>query len=365
MRSSDILDNETGSFIALSRRAGERFDLIQAGGGNTSVKLADGTMLIKSSGYHLSDLSPGHGYTRVDLGAVLRVLDDRPLAAMPDKRQRDAEAAKLLQACVRDSGARPSIETFLHALLDRYTLHTHPLAVNAVACRSDWRDVLARAAGEDAAFVPYGTPGLELALRLKAAVDDHVRLKGGKPRTLFLQNHGLITSADDGEAAMAATDSVLTALEKVIGADLGPYKLTNRISSLINEGGGPPVVSYLSRDSELEQLGRTRRDLFFAPPFCPDGMVYCGPSAVELSSLDDREPVARYRKQYGEAPRVVLYGNRIFFTGLNVRKAREAEEVFKFQVLVLSYAGSSACPLSDEELNYLGNWEAEQYRRKK
>ena len=364
MRSSDILDSETGAFIALSRRAGERFDLIQAGGGNTSVKLADGTMLIKSSGAHLSDLSPGHGYTRVDLGAVLRVLDDPSLAAVPDKRQRDAEAAKRLLACVRDSGSRPSIETFLHALLDRYTLHTHPLAVNAVACRSDWKDVLAAAAGADAAFVPYGTPGFELALLLKTTVDDHVRLKGRKPRTLFLQNHGLITSADDADAAVAATESVLTALEQVIGADLGPYKLTNRISSLVNEGGGPPVVSYLSRDSELQKLARTHRHLFFAPPFCPDGMVYCGAAAVEISSLDDREPVVRYRRQFGEAPRVVLYGDRIFLTGLNVRKAREAEEVFKFQVLALSYAGGGACSLSAEELNYLGNWEAEQYRRK-
>ena len=256
MRSSDILDNETGAFIALSRRAGERFDLIQAGGGNTSVKLADGTMLIKSSGVHLSDLSPGHGYTRVDLGAVLRVLDDPSLAAVPDKRQRDAEAAKRLLACVRDSGSRPSIETFLHALLDRYTLHTHPLAVNAVACRSDWKDVLAAAAGADAAFVPYGTPGFELALLLKTAVDDHVRLKGRKPRTLFLQNHGLITSADDGGAAMAATESVLTALEQVIGADLSPYKLVihcgacmwNRRTMLSRilrcQQAGVPVTNY-------------------------------------------------------------------------------------------------------------------------
>jgi hypothetical protein len=93
-------------------------------------------------------------------------------------------------------------------------------------------------------------------------------------------------------------------------------------------------------------------------------MVYCGAAAVEISSLDDREPVVRYRRQFGEAPRVVLYGDRIFLTGLNVRKAREAEEVFKFQVLALSYAGGGACSLSAEELNYLGNWEAEQYRRK-
>ena len=364
MRSLDTFPEEIDGFVRMSRAAGERFDLIQAGGGNTSVKLADGTMLIKASGFHLTDVGPGQGYSRVDLDCVLGAPEDPEVRSAAGKREKDGAAARRLLDCIVDGGPRPSIETFLHALLDRYTLHTHPLVVNAAACRNDWREVLGAPAGDDAAFVPYGTPGLELALRLKSAVDDHTRAKGRKPRILFLQNHGLITSGDDAATVFAATERIVASLEQSIGADLDQYKLTNRVSALLNGCGGPPIVSYLSRDVELTHMAKTRRQLLFERPFCPDGLVYCGAAAVEIKGLDAREPIVRYREAYGEAPRVVVFGDRIFFTGQNIRKTREAEEVFKFQVLALLHAGGTACSLSAEELNYLGNWEAEQYRRK-
>ena len=43
-------------FIRISKYAGMRNDLGQAGGGNTSVKLDDQVMLVKSSGFQLADL---------------------------------------------------------------------------------------------------------------------------------------------------------------------------------------------------------------------------------------------------------------------------------------------------------------------
>ena len=53
-------------FIKISRYAGMRNDLAQAGGGNTSVKLDDKTMLVKSSGIQLAQVSETEGYTKVD-----------------------------------------------------------------------------------------------------------------------------------------------------------------------------------------------------------------------------------------------------------------------------------------------------------
>ena len=48
--------NELENFILMSKYAGERFDIVQAGGGNSSVKLEDGSMLIKASGFSLSEI---------------------------------------------------------------------------------------------------------------------------------------------------------------------------------------------------------------------------------------------------------------------------------------------------------------------
>ena len=40
---------ELKNFVEISKYAGERFDLVQAAGGNTSVKLKNSEMLIKAS----------------------------------------------------------------------------------------------------------------------------------------------------------------------------------------------------------------------------------------------------------------------------------------------------------------------------
>lgn len=48
-------------FIQISKYAGMRNDLAQAGGGNTSVKLDDRVMLVKSSGFQLADVSENSG----------------------------------------------------------------------------------------------------------------------------------------------------------------------------------------------------------------------------------------------------------------------------------------------------------------
>lgn len=45
------MEKEITNLIKLSKYAGMREDIIQSGGGNTSVKINDETMFIKSSGY--------------------------------------------------------------------------------------------------------------------------------------------------------------------------------------------------------------------------------------------------------------------------------------------------------------------------
>ena len=52
---------ELNDFIEISKFAGERFDLVQAGGGNSSVKNDNGTMFIKASGTCLSEVDENYG----------------------------------------------------------------------------------------------------------------------------------------------------------------------------------------------------------------------------------------------------------------------------------------------------------------
>src|SRR5262245_17824708 len=56
--------------IRLSRYAGERFDLVQAGGGNSSLKSDDHRMWIKRSGISLSDVVSQHQFCLVDWAEI-------------------------------------------------------------------------------------------------------------------------------------------------------------------------------------------------------------------------------------------------------------------------------------------------------
>lgn len=347
-------------FVEMSKYAGGRFDLVQAGGGNSSVKLDDGTMLIKASGLLLSEVEEDRGYCRVDNRMIRAIIDEPGLSAL-ERRRRDAEVAGRVNAAVVGIGSsRPSIETLLHSLLRRYTLHTHPLVVNAVTCRTDWRELLG-SLFSDALLVDYRTPGIDLALELKREIG----LRGGEvPRVVFLQNHGLITSSDVFEEVEELTEAVLAKLERHLGVDLGRYRLATAVARLVNRLGGDRNIACLSEDGALAGLLRTDRDLFFALPFCPDKMVFCGPLALAVRDEHDSGAVEAYLAEFHDIPRVVVMGERLFFIARNQRKAREAEEAFKFHVLALKMAGGDVRCLPPEELSYLGNWEAEKYRQK-
>ena len=66
-----------------------------------------------------------------------------------------------------------------------------------------------------------------------------------------------------------------------------------------------------------------------------------------------------------ELPKVVIFESKLFFIALNVKKAKEIEEVMKFHIMVLAQSSKSNKNfLEEEELAYLSNWEAEKYRQK-
>jgi rhamnose utilization protein RhaD (predicted bifunctional aldolase and dehydrogenase) len=355
--------SELDLFVKLSKFAGERFDLTQAGGGNSSVKLSDGNMLIKASGYLLSEVSLEKGYTKVDNKKLLDIFDNPELLKLKDKKQRESFSKNLVDKTILSSSARPSIETLLHALLQKYVLHTHPVSVNAITCRSDWKEIL-KQMFPASAFVHYQTPGLELSFELKKELELYKKEFSVLPKVIFLQNHGIIVGSDDGEEIFDIYEEVVVKISAFLNLDLSRYKLPNQISSLINTISREPQIAYLSEDRTLYFLLEKNRKIFFTAPFCPDTFVFCGYEALELEDWNDSKSIVDYQKKYSDIPKVILFKDNIFFIAPHLKKAREMEDVFKFHLLVAEALKGNIEFLSEEELRYLGNWEAEKYRQK-
>jgi len=342
---------ELKKLIKISKFAGERFDLIQAGGGNSSVK--DGNkMLIKSSGYYLSEVSDSNGFSVVNNRKILSLLNEE---FSSDRDLNATRASKIIEECTIE-GKRPSIETLLHSMFKKYTLHTHPISANIICASKNWQEILKNIfRDEKFTCVKYCTPGIELALELKK------EMKNSPSDIVFLQNHGLIVSSDNEDEVMELTDYVVGKIDNYLNIDFKRYKLTNKISELINN---KEDIAYLSEDSIINDFLNNTCESFLTKPFCPDKLVYCSIYPVFLSSLDNG-PIKEFYEKYGDIPKIIVYDKCVFFIGKNVKKCKEVEEVFKFHLLTISnIANDQRCFLSEDDICYLQGWEAEKYRQK-
>lgn len=353
--------SEIKNFIEISRYAGERYDLVQAAGGNSSVKLDNGEMLIKASGFLLSDVNENVGFSRVLTAPVAAIVKNENIIFTSNKRQKESLTAQLLNEVTIDKQNRPSIETLLHSLLLKYTLHTHSIVVNMIVVQDKCKDILNSIfKDEEIAFVEYETPGIELAIALDKELQRFEKI----PNIIILQNHGLIITSNKKDDIKFFTEYVLEKIECYLNVDMSKYKITNQISDLFSTINDFLNITYLCEDMFLNEKLNKKENLFLSTPFCPDTFVYCSISPVKLESLKDTKSLLNYKSISHEFPKAIIYDGKLFFRASTLKKAKEMEEVLKFHIMVLEQNENKKLNfLKKEELDYLSNWEAEKYRQ--
>ena len=344
--------------VTLTRWAGERFDLIQAGGGNSSFKTDDGVLWVKSSGVQLANVTGDTGFCSLRREALLALLSALVKNPMTDKQKMDDETAEQTHQAMTGGTGRPSIETLLHAQMRRYTLHTHPVAVTAMASMPDWRELF-MGLFPDALCLSYETPGAALARILYRALE-----KQPDARMVFLQNHGLLISGDGIAEVMDRTEQVVSAVESKLGVDLSSYKRVSALSAWVSDLVGEPLLAYYCNDQVIMDCLKAKPDLLRHGPVCPDQLVYCGPAPLVISSDELPDAVLKeYLSRWRQYPRVVLWREGCYVLAPSLAKCRDAAEVLRFHLLALS-AGKKFLTLPETELHYLMGWSAEKYRQK-
>jgi rhamnose utilization protein RhaD (predicted bifunctional aldolase and dehydrogenase) len=186
-----IKESDISSLVDMSARIGQDPLLVQAGTGNTSIKL-DGVLWIKASGKWLADAQRDELFVPVDLSEARRAV----------KMKRDI-------AETHTGGLRPSIETAMHAVLPhRVVIHAHSINTIAWAVRHDGpQQVADRLAGLLWRWIPYVPSGIALASAIERD------LAGSPGADVFvLANHGLVVcgdSVEDAEALLREVDGRL------------------------------------------------------------------------------------------------------------------------------------------------------------
>lgn len=313
----------------LSARVGADPLLVQAAGGNTSLK-EDGVMWIKASGTWLKDAETRDLFVPLDHAAIMEALAQNDPAC--------ESCTAFVRTDLNSTGLRPSIETTVHALMpQRVVVHVHCVNTIAWAIRADAEQRIAeKLSGFNWAFIPYARPGLPLAGAISS------RMRPGVD-VLVLGNHGLAVAADSVEAADALLSSVVTALTRPLrpAAAVDMAALERLAAGTAYSPAAMPETHALATDPLA--LARGKSLVFY-----PDHVVFLGVGVA--TSFE------------GDPPLVAVPG-----VGVLIRHdAKPAIEPMGRCLADVMRRVEEADPLvalTDEDVDRLVNWDAEKYRQ--
>jgi HAD superfamily hydrolase (TIGR01549 family) len=331
--------NEISSKISalegLSKYCGERFDLVQSGGGNISIKTNSDLMMIKASGYSLSDVSKTNGYT---------IINNKNLKKDLLKNQyNDLSDYNVF------GGDRASIETYMHAILKKYTIHLHPIQINKLLIEKNSATLIEEIFPESY-IMDYKTPGIDTCKKIAESY------KGEK--VIFIINHGLIITTDSYSESIALIKSTITKCEKLIGYDFKKYKMTNVISRAVNSATNEHYVTKLSEDSVIIDLF-IKNPLSFRATF-PDKSVFCGVNFLKTNKLS-KPLIKGYALKNKGVPKIIVFENNVYTVAKSLAKCNDIESILKAHLMVLDGAVNCNFLPRKDEYN-LSKMKAEKYR---
>ena len=328
----DIQD-ELIIFKKISKYCGERFDLVQAGGGNTSVKINE-LMFIKASGYNLTNIDEENGYTVINNKLLLEDIN--------------ANTTKDVIEYNFIGNKRGSIETFMHSFLKKYTVHLHPIQINRILVSKKAIEII-NEIYPNSLIIEYLTPGIKVCNKIREKYNDE--------NIIFLLNHGIIITSNDINHVYNLINDVLIKFEEYQQINFDKYKITNIISKHVNSVFNVSNVSYLCQDEVINKYFTKNMDLFKQNISFPDSLIYCG-----VKNLFGLENIHEYKSLYDEYPKIIIENELIFINSHSLTKCKEIEDVLKSNLFILD-SNFEKNYLSADEICFLNNWDAEKYRK--
>ena len=311
-------------------------ELVQGAGGNTSAKDTTGSMIIKASGFRLSEMTGEKGNETVALNGINEFLLSSEIKNNPDKELKEFVSNKI----VNPQGFLPSMETGFHAVLPHYVVHTHPIWLNVFSCAQNSKHKLDECLNEfeGYCFIPYKTPGFYLS---KAIAEQN------NYSIYVLKNHGLITCSDSKEEAFDLTLRINAYAKKVLGvsntiAQPSIKYISDNVFESNTQGLPTMVLQALTVTDNLSKI------LF------PDQAVFLFNKVTISETLNSSKPVCIHPKT----------GTITYFETENKAIALE-ENIWALCNILHQQQKQDLQPqfLSDTDCAYLLNMDMEKYRQ--
>jgi rhamnose utilization protein RhaD (predicted bifunctional aldolase and dehydrogenase) len=381
------MDEALSQLIRISKKVGKDNTLVQGGGGNTSVKTADGKhMYIKASGMALKDMSKSRGWRRMRLDSVLLIVKDKSIARLETHAREIEVVNRLLLACDdKVTGtARPSVEAHLHGFLDKCVIHLHPSAAGAFVNAKNGKamlEILFKTETIPPLWVPYTDPGSTLAKKIASLVGNYQKQFGKKPAILFLHKHGLFITTGSADTALRLVHKVIKRCNsKLRQPRAGKIKSVSQekikeIKPCIRRAffeatGEQATISYFN-DNEIADFmaQKDAKEMLAAGVLTPDELVYSNGPAMWVEQIETADIAKRLTLQIkkGEKHSVAfLVKNVGLFVASKKKVAQTVRDIVAYSAFIRSNAKrmGGICSLNKRQRDFINKWEAEAFRKK-
>ncbi|NLX67342.1 MAG: SDR family NAD(P)-dependent oxidoreductase, partial [Bacteroidales bacterium] len=363
--------------IYISRFYGQDSRFVIAGGGNTSYKNKE-RIWVKASGAALATIDE-EGFAQLDRNK-LRLMSEKEYSS--DSTKREEQVKHDLAEATLTKGRRPSVETSMHDVIDYpFVVHLHPTAVNGLMCAQNAESELKRIFGEKALYIEYTDPGYVLFKKVYDRIKEYRVTYKEEAKVIWLQNHGIFVAANSIEEIQSIYSDIFQKLEQAFST---PLLAGERDTCRCTEEILPALRMMLS-DHGLKTLKVRKNELIkyfydnpdtqqdISKPFTPDAIVYCKSNYI---FLNDETPetvleaaqniIPAFRDKLGYPPKVMLIkGIGLVAVGDNAQQCDIILDVFEdaMKIAYLSYSFGGPHSMTQEQIDFIDNWEVENYRR--
>ncbi|EQC46801.1 class II aldolase/adducin family protein [Bacteriovorax sp. Seq25_V] len=316
--------------ISLCKLIELRKDYNQSNGGNISFKEGN-KIYIKPSGRHMGNINTIDDFFSSEMDAFNNLL--------LENSDLDSHQKNFYQQFDADS-LRPSIETFLHVQLKKYTVHLHQIGSLILSCRNDWKNYIGQHFPK-ALCLNYAHPGLELGIELKKEISK----LGHIPEVIFMQNHGIIISTDsyqELETLLNVTFKKINSLIQYTNFHIDYFEAAEKLFRILQKKS---IKFYTSQWQE-------KLPSCFGNYLSPDIIIHLGDSPEDQNIKNTSNK------------KVLVYNDYLFLLEQDAVKRTEVEELAIAQIeICLALEESNINFLDKTVVERISNWALGKARR--
>ena len=367
--------------VEISHFYGRKKEYVIAGGGNTSYK-DDKHLFIKASGTSLATINTD-GFCVLDR-EKLQKIPEMEFSTDPVAREEQVKNALLNCRVNPESRLRPSVETSLHDLFEySFVVHTHPTLVNALMCSINSESITNELFGPKALYIHYSDPGFVLFTQIRKKILEYRIEKGYDPQIVFIQNHGVFVAAN----STGEIKGIYSGIESMIRSRLHEQVIAEILPVSEKIIRALPAVRMILFGDQVKVVRAFNNRLFsriisdisgfssVSRPFTPDQMVYCLSEYLFIENTETTESILEEIKQKsddfmnrkGVVPKVIFLKNEGVLVADDTAIALEYlhDLVLDFtRIALLSENFGGPHPMTIHQIEFIENWEVENYRKK-